>query len=472
VIKETVAASAREIETAESKLAGLQKEGGAIAAIREWDLVVAAKRAKHEALLAVLQAEALEEAGKKGAAEWEIAAKEVTQKQRASAFADAVLAVHQLANAQSAKQPQVASGQDPDKARKAFEAETKKLSDAIRALAKAEAASRSEASSAFTPRSSKTYPATSTGRRLAFAKWLVNEDNPLAARVAANHLWLRHFGRGLVATPENFGSEGARPSHPALLDWLAAELMKGSWRMKALHRLIVTSNTYRMASTPDAGSASADPDNVYLWRMPTRRMEAELVRDNLLYVAGSLDLTMGGPEIDHQQGLASRRRSLYLRSAAEKEVEFLKIFDGPSVTECYQRRSTVMPQQSLALANSELTIAQAGVLAKRLSETSGGDDDTFIRAAFSRVLARPATAAEVSECARFLQQGRPVTSAAAQQTGVGAVATVVGLHLGEDAAVRNLGAGDATQKTATPNPRLRERLIQILFNHHDFVTIR
>src|SRR5438094_8606222 len=112
--------------------------------------------------------------------------------------------------------------------------------------------------------------------------------------------------------------------------------------MKHLQLLIVTSITYRMASTPDEANAKIDPDNIYLWRMNSRRMEAEVVRDNLLYVAGDLDETMGGPDIDHKLGLTSKRRSIYLRIAAEKEVEFRTIFDGPAVTECYERHPSVM----------------------------------------------------------------------------------------------------------------------------------
>src|SRR5207245_9235159 len=113
------------------------------------------------------------------------------------------------------------------------------------------------------------------------------------------------------------------------------------------------------------------PDNIYLWRMPSRRMEAEVVRDNLLYISGDLDATMGGPDIDHKLGLTSKRRSLHLRIAAEKEVEFLKIFDGPSVTECYERRPSLMPQQALALANSELVLRQARSLARKLDREVG-----------------------------------------------------------------------------------------------------
>src|SRR5207245_1782488 len=132
---------------------------------------------------------------------------------------------------------------------------------------------------------------------------------------------------------------------------------------KDLHRLIVTSRAYRMASTSDPADAKIDPDDVYLWRFPSKRMEAEIVRDNILYLSGHLDEARSGPEIDHTLGLTSRRRSLYLRSAAEKQSEFLQVFDGPSVAECYERRPTVMPQQALALANSELTQRESRLIA-------------------------------------------------------------------------------------------------------------
>src|SRR5262249_29612630 len=157
----------------------------------------------------------------------------------------------------------------------------------------------------------------STGRRLAFARWLTDRQNPLFARVAANHIWARHFSEGIVPSLADFGRNGRPPSHPRLLDWLASEMMQPTiddgrwtiekpnhhttqrpndstpntqhpapWSMKHLHRLIVTSSTYRMASTTDISDAKADPDDVYLWRYPYKRMEAEVVRDNMLWVSG------------------------------------------------------------------------------------------------------------------------------------------------------------------------------------------
>ena len=247
-----------------------------------------------------------------------------------------------------------------------------------------------------------------------------------------NHIWLRHFGQGIVPTPSDFGRNGRPPTHPQLLDWLATEFMTQDWSIKAMHRLIVTSSAYRMASTPDEANASIDPDNTYLWRMHSRRMEAELVRDNLLYLSGDLDPAMGGPDIDHKLGLASKRRSVYLRIAAEKEVEFLRIFDGPSVTECYLRRPTVVPQQALALANSELTLRQARRLAEKLSGETGEDDERFVTQAFQRILARAAKPDEAKLCQTFL-------------------------------------AAEAKRLTKV---RARENLVLVLFNHNDLVTIR
>lgn len=422
VLRETVAASDRSVAQVLEALVKEYADPKATPELRrQRQLELAEADARRVALQAVLRAEELEEQGQKDSEPWKQAAMEALQKQRAAAVAGAQLALHK-------------AGQAEEKVREKLKA------DAEAALAKAEAEVKAELTVAYKPRMAATYPATSTGRRLAFARWLTNRDNPLTARVAANHLWLRHFGRGIVATPDDFGRSGARPSHPALLDWLAEELMANDWKMKPLHRLLVTSSTYRMSSTPDDANTALDLDNIYLWRMPSRRMEAELVRDNLFYVTGNLDLTMGGPEVDNAKGLTSQRRSLYLRLAAEKEVEFLKIFDGPSVTECYQRHPSVMPQQALALANSELSLAEARILAKRIAEQTGEDAEAFVRQAFERVLARSATAEELAACTAFLGG-------------------------------KEEGIQQVSHAPADPG-RARERLILVLFNHNDFVTIR
>lgn len=415
-------------------------------------------QSQRDALAAVIETERLADAGQTNSEPWKVAATNAVVQQRRSSLADAKLKHHQSKTAEaearmkadhaSAKiaagtnaltqvstnkaEPAEATKQAAEKAATALTEAQKKKGEAAKLLADAEAKVKSPAGVAFKPRGTQAYPTTSTGRRLALALWLGSTNNPLTARVAANQIWLRHFGQALVPSPNDFGRNGKPPSHPKLLDWLAAEFMARGWSTRELHRLIVTSTTYRMASTPDAANAKLDPDNTFLWRMNSRRMEAEVVRDNMLYVGGSLDLAMGGPDIDHTLGLKSKRRSIYLRQAAEKEVEFLKIFDGPAVTECYIRRPTVVPQQALAMANSELTTGEAKTLAKRLSTDSGEDPDAFARSAFERILARRPTAEEMSHCREFLQ---------------------------------------ARTENATAI-RAREALVTVLFNHNDFVTIR
>ncbi len=299
-------------------------------------------------------------------------------------------------------------------------------------LHKADTALKQPLTTAYNRRDVKTYPPTSTGRRLALAHWLARRDNPLTARVAVNHIWLRHFGQALVPSVFDFGRNGRPPSHPALLDWLAAELMDSGWKMKELHRLIVTSRTYRLASTPETAAANRDPDNKYLWRFPPHRLEAEAVRDSLFHVAGQLDLKRGGPDIDYPLGLTVPRRSLYFRHAAEKQMEFLQLFDAASVTECYERRHSIVPQQALALLNSDVSLKQAQLLARSLDVA---DDPAFTIAAFEHVLTRAPNAAELAECVEFLQ---------------------------------------ARASLAVPGSKLRAResVVHALMNHHDFVTIR
>ena len=232
-------------------------------------------------------------------------------------------------------------------------------------------------------------PGGSTGRRLALAKWIADRENPLTARVAVNHIWMRHFGTPLVPTVANFGLSGKKPTHPELLDWLAVEFVESEWSMKHLHRLIVTSRAYRLSSrNADGPSKTADPDNRLYWRANPRRMDAEVVRDSLLAVAGQLDATLGGPILDEKLGLTSKRRSLYFRFNAEYKMSFLDQFDAASPTECYERRESVIPQQALALHNSALALNVSRELAKQLAKAN--DAAAFVTAAFERVLGRAA----------------------------------------------------------------------------------
>jgi hypothetical protein len=384
------------------------------------DLAIA--EARHEALAATIEAEAIEDAGHKGNDCWNEAARRASGVQRSLARLEAKRA---LREARRARRSVPAAGR--------AEADTK-VAEAEKALAASEAAARRPPTTAYRHRPATTYPATSTGRRLAFARWIARRENPLTARVAVNHIWLRHFGQGIVPTVSDFGRNGRPPSHPALLDWLAVEFMDRGWSMKAIHRLIVTSAAYRQDSTPDAGDLAIDPDDVYVWRMAPRRLESEAVRDAIFSVAGALDPTMGGPDIDHRRGLDVPRRSVYFRHAAEKQMEWMRIFDGPSVTECYRRHESTMPQQALALANSELTTRNARSLARALADEVGTLPVSFTIAAFERVLSRPPTGEELAECVAFL--GRRASS------------------------------------SADPGARAREGLVHVLLNHHEFVTIR
>jgi hypothetical protein len=411
------------------------------------DAELAVAEAKHNALAAVLAVEEIEDAGKKSSAEWKSAAITALQAQRTLAVAQAsqslIAAEDGVAEAEeklrAALKPTTRPTTQPakallDKLGKDVKAAQDKIEPAQKALTKAVADLNDPPGTAFKSRSTDDYTDVSTGRRLAFARWLTSGQNPLTARVAVNHLWARHFTQGLVPSVDDFGRNGRPATHPALIDWLASELVANHWQMKPIHRLIVTSATYRQSSISalsDQDSArSIDPDNNFLWHFPSKRMEAELVRDNVLYSAGQLDVSLGGPDIDSALALVNTRRSLYFRSAPEKEVEFLKIFDGPNPNECYLRRPSVMPQQALALANSQLVTAQSAILARQLSTEAGANADTFIRGAFLRILARHATPEELTDCREFLTDPK------------------------------------------AKSERARQNLITILFNHNDFVTIR
>jgi len=296
----------------------------------------------------------------------------------------------------------------------------------------------------------KPFPTNSTGRRTALSKWITDPRHPLTARVAVNHIWSRHFGRPLVPTVFDFGRKGTPPTHPELLDWLAVELMEGGgktangplWGMKHIHRLIVTSNAYRMTSTR-AGATNQnltnDPDNRSYWRMNPIRMESQVVRDTLLHLAGELDLTMGGPSIPISNA-ASRRRSLYFVHSNIEHQQFLSMFDDASVLECYRRAESIVPQQALALENSPLANDMAKRIVERISGSNpGATDGEFIRIAFLTVLGVEPTESE-------------------QTTVVDAITRLT------EAANRVI-RGDAELQA-------RIGVVQALLNHNDFVVIR
>ncbi len=412
-------------------------------------LEAALAEAKHAALLAVLHAEKLEETQPKALA-WEEAARSALKAQRQVSLLEAK---QNLALAEKA----VAEAKEPARA-----GAEKKVAESRSLLQKAELAAGQPLTTAYTRRALPTYPSTSTGRRLALARWIADRQNPLAARVAVNHLWLRHFGKALVSSVFDFGANGHPPDHPALLDWLAAEFMEptiGSgpaWSMKRLHRLIVTSAAYRRDSNNDEASAARDPENSFYWRMNVRRMEAEIVRDSVLAVAGQLDRTFGGPELDQATGLTTKRRSIYYRYAPEKMMEFMTLFDSANVTECYQRTESVVPQQALALANSSLVMEQARLLARTLTKELGAKQTppAFISGAFVRVLGRPPTPEELTACAQFL------TRQAALLADTKTLTTFSG------------GTPTSVPPAADPQARARDGLVHVLLNHNEFLTIR
>ncbi|MEX2118835.1 MAG: PSD1 and planctomycete cytochrome C domain-containing protein [Pirellulales bacterium] len=362
--------------------------------------------------------------------------------------------------AELARQAVAAAGEKADeKTRQTLTAAEAKAAEAGKALEAAEAAlaaADSNTGSSYAPLD-ELYPSTSTGRRLALARWIADPANPLTARVAVNQIWLRHFGEPLVPTVFDFGLNGQPPTHPELLDWLAVELMEQGWKMKAIHRLIVTSDAYCRSSSPashDDSNLAIDPDNRTLWRTRPRRMEAEVVRDSVLHVAGQLDATMGGPDIDHKAGETSRRRSLYFQHANEKQMVLLKLFDAASVNECYRRDESIVPQQALALANSGLSLSQARLLAGQLSSAGTLPDEDFISAAFEQVLCRGPSAAERGECLRFLAGQARLLEDKEKLTGFAG------------------GSPAEVPPSADPAQRARENLVHVLLNHNDFVTIR
>eukprot|EP00913_Durusdinium_trenchii_P013424 g12605.t1 len=294
----------------------------------------------------------------------------------------------------------------------------KQLDTATKALAAAKQAAL-KTDGKYTP-FAKAYPPTSTGRRTALARWIADVKNPRTARVAVNHIWLRHFGRPIVDSVADFGMRAKPRSHPRLLDWLAVEIAENGWSMKHIHRLIVMSNTYQLASTPGATSNhTIDPGNRFLWRANSRRMEAEVVRDAVLHLAGSLDLKRGGPEIPASQGQTIPRRSVYFQTAPNRQMTFLQLFDAASPDECYRRIPSVVPQQSLALMNSSLVLDNARRFTRqattRLTRESRDNDAEFVKAAFEQILCRPPSTLELSRCESFLAEQKSIFNSKTKQ---------------------------------------------------------
>ena len=253
-----------------------------------------------------------------------------------------------------------------------------------------------------------------TGRRLALAEWITRPDNPLTARVVVNRLWMHHFGIGIVATPENFGRSGAAPTHQALLDWLACELIRGPaggkpWSLKSLQRLMVTSRAYRQSSAYRSEAGRIDPENRLLWRQRSRRLEAESIRDAILATAGTLDLKQYGAPVDEEVratgevapvgDAAGGRRSIYLLVRRSRPVTLLNTFDAPVMeTNCTRRVTSTTATQALALLNGEFMAAQSLHFAERIARELMAQPDSPQRTAISSP-GRPALSEPAAEAA-------------------------------------------------------------------------
>ncbi len=268
----------------------------------------------------------------------------------------------------------------------------------------------------------------STGRRTALANWLADAANPLTGRVMVNRVWHHHFGAGIVSTPGDFGTMGARPTHPELLDWLTSEFVQSGWSLKSLHRLIMTSNTYRQSSRHREAAAKADPANKLLWRFEPQRLEAEAVRDSALSVAGMLHPATGGPSVfpvlpagmpkpiggwDVSKNEADRqRRSIYIFVRRNDPYPMLNAMDFPDTHEsCSRRNRTTTAPQALTLLNSPLTAEWSRQFATRVTGMAGSDRSKQVEAAYRLAYSRRPAPREMDTALTFFARQAEVIAA-------------------------------------------------------------
>ena len=260
-------------------------------------------------------------------------------------------------------------------------------------------------------------------RRRTFAEWITSPDNPLAWRVLANRVWQHHFGKGIVATPSNFGVSGAVPTHPELLDWLARELIANGGRLKPLHKLMLMSATYRQSSQHRDAAAKIDPSNQLLWRMNLRRLEAEVLRDGILAASGKLNLTGSGPGIKPRvraelltasqrnkwpvvtnENEQHWRRSVYIYSKRQLLMPMMELFDAPTTTDsCSVRLLSVVPTQALLLMNDEFVEDQAGYLAAKAVAEAGDDLPNIVERMFERAVSQVPNSDRLREAIDFVK---------------------------------------------------------------------
>ena len=461
------------------------------------DAGLVAAEAAREALLAVLTVEKLEDEGAKASnsAVWSDAAQKALAAQRLLAINVAIVnetvAQQAVEKASVAVDGLIAAMTDPKeeslkaplaKATTTLVELREKLAAASQQRAAAEKESGQPLTTDYKPRkleyprakttyredpSSAPYSQTSTGRRLALARWIADRGNPLTARVAVNQIWARHFGQPLVRSVYDFGLRTPQPLHHELLDWLAVELMDSGWNMKHLHKLIVMSQTYRMQSSSahlNDPNQAIDPDNHYYWRMNQRRMEAEVIRDSLLHLAGRLDPTRGGPALPIAAADEGLRRTIYYHHARDERMLFLTLFDPANIEECYRRDETIVPQQAIAFMNSKLVFDRADDIVKAVSAKWGEVNDAdFISTVFEQLLGRSPSETEQAVALDGLQRLATLENSATNS----ATAPLV--------PAQTTAAGTAPapgQPASTPQERARAALIHVLLNHNDFVSIR
>jgi hypothetical protein len=264
-----------------------------------------------------------------------------------------------------------------------------------------------------------------SGRRRALAEFIASEDNPLTARVMINRIWYQHFGQGIVSTPNNFGKMGSQPSNPALLDWLATEFVGQGWSIKQIQRLIMNSETYKMASAYyQADSAAKDPTDQFLWRFPVKRLEAEIIRDSVLSASGDLNPEAGGPAffppvpksvasavpirgtwILTKEDPSTWRRSIYANVKRNLKYPMFEVFDQPNASlSCERREVTTVPTQALTLFNNETFLEQAQHLALRVQREAGTDPAAQVRLLYRIAYSREAADKEVQQALEFLEK--------------------------------------------------------------------
>ena len=263
----------------------------------------------------------------------------------------------------------------------------------------------------------------SSGKRRVLAEWIASPTNPMTARVMANRLWQHHFGRGIVRSSNNFGYIGEQPTHPQLLNWLAAELVEGGWKLKRMHKLIMLSRTYQMSSTGNKAALAADPNNDFFWRFDMRRLTAEEIRDSILNLTGQLNLKMAGPSIYTEipadvaktasrpgaaWGRSSKedaaRRSVYIFVKRSLREPFLAAFDWADTDNtCDVRFVTTVPTQTLTMMNSKFLNDSAEVLALRLQEEQPNDTPTQVSRALELATSRPATKANIADGLKLIE---------------------------------------------------------------------